>query len=361
MPMIEDFGPIAPYLASPDVSEIMVNGPGKIFIEQAGKLIQLERRFPNEGEVLRVIRQLLAVSGKNLSPQMPLMDLRLNDGSRMTITMPPVTPVPSFTIRRPSFRTWDLLELVKKGTMSAPMAEFLRLAIHLRLNMIIAGGTSTGKTTLLNAMAALIPRNTRIVTIEDTFEISLPHPNWLQMETVYQGRGEKPIDTRDLVAHSLHLRPDRIILGECRGGEALDILQAMCSGHDGSMATIHASSPRDALSRLETMALMSGYEIPLLAIRQQIGRAIDMIVHMVRTPDGARLLSSVTAVSETEPGSIVVNDIYVLNRHPVSGRAEFRHTGFIPPFIEKAIADGVQIPATLFEGPPPSDSAIGAR
>ena len=333
--MVDDLGPITPYLASPDVSEIMVNGPQKIFIEQAGKIIQLEKRYASEIDVQRVVRQLLAVSGKNLSPQQPLMDLRLGDGSRMTISMPPVTAMTSFTIRKPSYRVLDFNELVMKNGMSNEMAELLRLAVQLRLNILIAGGTSTGKTTLLNAMAACIPKNHRIVTIEDTYEITLPHPNWVALETVYQGRGGDVIDMRQLVAHALHLRPDRILLGECRGGEALDILQAMNSGHDGSMATIHASSPRDVVSRLETLVLMAGYDIPLVAIRQQISRAVHLIVQMRRTPEGARQINAITEIAGFQDGAVVMNDLFLLARDTATGQVGFYPTGNTPHFLQQ--------------------------
>ena len=338
--VVEDLGPITPYLTSPDVSEIMVNGPQKMFIEQNGKIIQLEKRYASEMEVQRVVRQLLAVSGKNLSPQQPLMDLRLADGSRMTISMPPVTAMTSFTIRKPSYRVLDFNELVMKGGMSHEMAELLRLAVQLRLNIMIAGGTSTGKTTLLNALAARHSQTQRIVTIEDTYEISLPHPNWVALETVYRGRGAgNPIDMRLLVAHALHMRPDRILLGECRGGEALDILQAMNSGHDGSMATIHASSPRDVISRLETLVLMAGYDIPLVAIRQQISRAVNLIVQMRRTPEGARQINAITEVTGFHDGAVVMNDIFLLARDPSTGQVGFFPTGYTPSFLQKLNAN----------------------
>jgi pilus assembly protein CpaF len=346
--MVEDYGPIAPFLASPDVAEVMVNGPNKIFIEQGGKLIQLEKRFTSEAELLRVVRQLLAVSGKTLSPQDPLMDVRLIDGSRMTVSIPPVTSTTCFTIRRPTYRTQELHELVGKGTMSQAMAEFLRVAVQLRLNILIAGGTSSGKTTFLNALAALIPRTSRIVTIEDTFEIALPHPNWVAMETVTQGRGDRTIDMRALVAHALHLRPDRILVGECRGGEALDLLQAMNSGHDGSLTTVHASSPQDVISRLETLVLMAGYEIPLVAIRQQISRAINLIVQMRRTPEGARLVNAISEVAGFEEGRVVIKDVFVFARNRTDGKVGFYPTGYVPPFIHSAANQGVTVPGNLF-------------
>jgi pilus assembly protein CpaF len=321
----------------PDVTEIMVNGPNKIFIEQAGKVFQLDNRYPGDVDVQRVVRQLLAVtgSGKTLSPQNPMLDLRLNDGSRMTITMPPVTAVTSFTIRKPAQRMPDLTELALKGAFSQEMADLLRIAVQLRLNILLAGGTSSGKTTLLNALAGCIPKNQRIVTIEDTYEIALSHPNWVALETVYQGRGTEVIDMRQLVAHALHLRPDRILLGECRSGEALDLLQAMNSGHDGSLTTIHASSPRDAITRLETLVLMAGYEIPLVAVRQQISRAIHLIVQMRRTPEGVRQINAITEVCGFQDGSVVLNDIFVLARDK-SGRIGYFPTGYTPSFLQTA-------------------------
>jgi len=349
-----DYGPITPYLASSEISEIMVNGPNKIFIEQGGKLVQIEKKFTGEPDLMRVIRQLLTLGGKTLSPQMPLLDCRLNDGSRMTVTMPPVTSQPSFTIRRPTYRTQDLNELVARQTMSHGMAEMLRIAVQMRLNMLISGGTSCGKTTLLNALAGIIPKLNRIVTIEDTFEINLPHPNWIAMESVFQGRGEggTTIDIRALVAHALHLRPDRILLGECRGGEALDMLQAMNSGHDGSMATIHASSPMDVISRLETLVLMAGYEIPLAAVRQQISRAINLIVQMRRTPEGLRQIVAITEVTGYEEGHVQLKDIFVLARNRSNGQLGFYATGHAPGFLQTAAANGIAIPQNLYEPGP---------
>lgn len=355
MPALDDYGPITPYLASSDVSEVMVNGPNKIFVEQGGKLTQVDRKFPSEGELLRVVRQLLTLAGKQLSPQMPLLDCRLSDGSRMTVTTPPVTSQTCFTIRRPTYRVQDLSELVTRNAMSAGMAEFLRVAVQMRLNILISGGTSCGKTTLLNAMATLVPKYNRIVTIEDTFEIAMPHPNWVAMETVFQGRGEggTTVDMRSLVAHALHLRPDRIFLGEVRGAEALDMLQAMNSGHDGSMATIHASSPMDVISRLETLVLMAGYEIPLTAIRQQISRAINLIVQMRRSPDGARQIIAITEVTGMHEGRVTLQDVFVLARHKANNHLGFYPTGHVPGFLQMALSSGIQVPGNLFSIPQP--------
>jgi len=358
MSPIEDYGPLTPFLSSPDVSEVMVNGPNKIFVEQAGKLTQVDRKFPTEGELLRVVRQLLTLAGKSLSPQTPLVDCRLSDGSRMTVTTPPVTAHTCFTIRRPTYRSQDLGELVARGTMSGPMAELLRIAVQMRLNLLISGGTSCGKTTLLNALASLIPKHHRIVTIEDTFEINLPHPNWIALETVFQGRGEGGafIDMRALVSHALHLRPDRILLGEVRGGEALDVLQAMNSGHDGALATIHASSPMDVISRLETLVLMAGYDIPLIAIRQQISRAINLIVQMRRTVDGNRQVIALTEVTGVEDGRVTMQDIFVLGRNR-AGQVGFFPTGYMPMFIQHGPAQGIQVPSNLFGVSPPTTAA----
>ncbi len=350
---MDDYGPLTPYLSSPDVSEIMVQGPNKIFIEQNGKLIQIERKFSGESELLRVIRQLLASSGKTLSPQQPMVDTRLPDGSRMTVTVPPVTPAASLSIRRPSYRAHNLNELVMKATMSPGMAELLRAAVHLRLNLLISGGTSCGKTTLLNALAANIPPYHRIVTIEDTYEISLPHQNWVQLETVFQGRaqGDVHIDMRDLVAHALHLRPDRILLGEVRGSEALDLLQAMNSGHDGCMGTIHASSARDVISRLETLVLLAGFEIPLPAIRQQISRALHLVIQMRRTPEGLRQITGITEVTGFQDNHVIIQDVFVLAQDRTSGQSGFFPTGYVPGFMQQAVNTGFKLSPTTFTTP----------
>jgi pilus assembly protein CpaF len=352
MPGLEDYGPLTPYLAAADVSEIMVNGPNKIFVEQAGKMAQIDRKFSTEGELLRVVRQLLTLAGRTLSPQMPMLDCRLSDGSRMTVTTPPVTAQTCFTIRRPMTRMQDINELLARGTLSAQMAEILRIAVQMRLNIVISGGTSSGKTTLLSAMGAMIPRQHRIVTIEDTFEISLPHTNWVALETVFQGRGEGGafIEMRALVAHALHLRPDRILLGEVRGGEALDVLQAMNSGHDGSLATIHASSPMDVVSRLETLVLMAGYDIPLNAIRAQIARAIHLIIQMRRSPEGNRQIIAITEVTGMQDGRITMQDIFVFGRNR-AGQTGYFHTGYTPAFIQQAPGFGIPVPGNLFGMP----------
>lgn len=350
---MDDYGPLTPYLAASDISEIMVQGPNKIFVEQSGKLIQIDRRFSSESELMRVIRQLLASCGKTLTPQQPMLDTRLADGSRMTITVPPVTPQASFTIRRPSYRAQHLNELVARSTLSPAMADLLRMAVQLRLNILISGGTSCGKTTLLNAMAAGIPAHHRIVTIEDTFEISLPHTNWVQLETVFQGRstGDTRIDMRDLVSHALHLRPDRILMGEVRGGEALDLLQAMNSGHDGCMGTIHASSPRDVVSRLETLVLLAGYEIPLSAIRLQISRALHLIIQMRRTPEGQRQITAITEVTGMQEGHPAVQDVFMLGQDRATGKMGFFPTGYMPTFVQHGMAQGLKIAANAFTAP----------
>lgn len=348
---IDDYGPLNRFLASPDVSEIMVNGPNKIFIEQNGKITQVEKRFPSEIEMMRIIRQLLALVGKTLSPQTPLIDCRLTDGSRMTVTSPPVTPITCFTIRRPTSHVRDLNELVAKGSLSEAMAEFLRIATGLCQNILISGSTSCGKTTLLNAVASVIPETSRIVTIEDTNEIALPQPNWITLETAFPGRGEggATIDMRALLSHALHLRPDRILVGEVRGAEALNMLQAMIAGHAGSMATIHASTPQDAVSRLETLVLMAGYDIPLMAVRQQIARAINLIVQMRRTTDGARGIVCIAEVTGMEDGRVKLQDVFVLDHDRATGQLGYYPTGHVPVFMQQAAADGIAMPLHLFK------------
>jgi pilus assembly protein CpaF len=342
MRALETGGPLTELLASPDVTEIMVNGPDRIFFERAGKLQRLERRFADEADLLRLIRQLLTASGKTLSPQMPLLDTRLGDGSRMTVSLPPVTATPSFTIRRSGLRSVSLADLSKRGTLTGDASEVLKKAVQAQKNILVAGGTSTGKTTFLNALAAEIPATSRIITLEDTFEISLSHANWVALETVTQGRAEGVIDIRTLVAHALHLRPDRILLGECRGGEALDFLQAMNSGHDGCMATLHASSTRDALARLETLVLMGGVDIPLTSVRQQIARAIHIIVHLHRTLEGKREVTDVVEVLGFEEGQVQLRSML---------RAPAAHTSMTPVARAEPHAPEVPPSGSSFNGP----------
>jgi pilus assembly protein CpaF len=304
-----DAGPITQFLNSPDVSEIMVNGPDKIFVEQAGRIFSCPKRFQSQEELQRVVRQLLTLAGKQLSPQTPLIDSQLEDGSRLTVACPPIAPRLSFTIRRATMRVCTLAELIRAGSVTEPVSAYLTAAIRNKKNIFISGGTSCGKTTFLNALAGEIPLHERIVTIEDTYEIRLRHPNWLQLQTLLMAPEPQRVDMRDLVAHALHLRPDRILLGECRGSEAFDILQAMNSGHSGSLATIHANSPGDALSRLETLVLLAGFDLPLAAVRQQIAHAVNIIVQMRRTPEGQRHVTSVAEVLGYRDGQILLQTL----------------------------------------------------
>ena len=330
-------------LKDDSITEIMVNGPHSVFVERAGRISWTGLRFSSDSALQGVIERLLQKTGRRVDESSPMVDARLADGSRVNVIVPPLAPGgPAITIRKFGKRRPDMAGLVSNGSLSREMANFLQLAVLSRRNIVVSGGTGTGKTTLLNCLSALIPAGERIVTIEDSAELQLQHPNLVTLEcrpTNVEGRGQ--VSIRDLVRNALRMRPDRIVVGECRGGETLDMLQAMNTGHDGSLTTAHANSPRDLLSRLEVMTLMAGMELPLVAVREQIASAVNLIVQQARFADGARRIVAIAEVTGTESGRIQMQDLYRFERvTPDRGSCgEFRHCGNEPMFYEELPAN----------------------
>ncbi|HNM36779.1 MAG TPA: CpaF family protein, partial [Anaerolineales bacterium] len=332
------FGPIQPLLDDPDISEIMVNGPKKIFIEKKGQLTKSEITFDDDDHVLRVIDRIIMPLGRRVDFDSPTVDARLPDGSRVNAVVRPVSiDGPSITIRK--FRKDKLKaeDLIAFGSITKQMADFLEACVKARFNIVISGGTGSGKTTLLNVVSGFIPEGERIVTIEDAAELQLQQDHVMRMETKpANSDGLHAVTIRDLVKNSLRMRPDRIVVGEVRGGEALDMLQAMNTGHDGSLTTVHSNSPRDAISRLETLVLMAGMELPLKVVRTQISSAIDLIVQQTRLKDGKRKVTAITEVAGMEGDVVVLTDIFKFNQTGVTqdGQVlgELQPTGIRPNF-----------------------------
>jgi pilus assembly protein CpaF len=327
-------GPIEPLLADASISEIMVNGPQDVWIEREGRLHQTTIRFADEHHVRRIINKIVGQVGRRIDESSPMVDARLPDGSRVNAVLPPLSLTgPLLTIRKFSKQRLDFDDMVRIGTLTAESVEFLRVALHAELNILISGGTGSGKTTLLNAMSTEISDDVRIITIEDAAELRLNQRHVLRLESRpknIEGQGEIPI--RELVRNSLRMRPDRIIVGEVRGAEALDMLQAMNTGHDGSLSTIHANSPRDALGRVETMVLMAGLEFPVRAVRQQLASALDLIVHIERFSDGKRRVTAVTEVQRMESDVVTLQDLfsYELDADRGESGGVLRPTGLRP-------------------------------
>lgn len=351
-------GPIEPLLKDESITEIMINGPKQIFVEQVGKLTLTKVQFHDNAHLMNIVERILTPLGRRIDESSPLVDARLQDGSRVNIIIQPLSLVgPCVTIRKFSKTPLSVENLINFGTLSEDMATFLRACVKARLNILVSGGTGSGKTTTLNVLSSFIPETERIVTIEDAAELRLQQTHVVTLESRpanIEGSGEVTI--RDLVRNALRMRPDRIVVGEVRSGEALDMLQAMNTGHDGSLTTAHANTPRDVLSRLETMVLMAGMELPVRAIREQIASAIDIIIQQSRIKDGSRKITYITEVQKMEGDTIVLQDLfrYVQDHIDLNGKSvgSYRATGLQPGFIEKFQMNGVELPPDLFSGEP---------
>jgi pilus assembly protein CpaF len=348
------FGPIEPLLRDDAVSEVMVNGPNQVYIEQRGKLTLSPVRFANDDHVLKVIDRIIRPLGRRIDRKWPMVDARLPDGSRVNAVISPCSiDGPTVTIRKFGKKKLQIEDLVKFGSVTPEMAEFLRACVVSRLNIIVAGGTGSGKTTLLNVLSNFIPPDERIVTIEDSAELKLGQEHVVRLESKpAEIDGSGRVSINDLVINSLRMRPERIVVGECRGGETMAMLQAMNTGHDGSLSTLHANAPREACSRMETMAMMAGMDMPLSVIREQIASAVDLIVQQTRLEDGSRKVQYITEVQGMEGDVIVLQDIFVLD---IKGKSpdgkiisELRPTGTRPRFSNRLEAHGFKLPPSIF-------------
>jgi len=349
-------GPMEPLLRDETITEVMVNGPQQVYIEREGRLELTNVTFQNDEHVMKIIQRIIAPIGRRVDESSPMVDARLADGSRVNAIIPPLSLVgPVVTIRKFSATPFTVEDLVRFGTATPEMFEFLEACVKARLNIFVSGGTGSGKTTMLNILSSFIPDDERIVTIEDAAELQLRQEHVVTLEARpanIEGKGAIPI--RELVRNSLRMRPDRIVVGECRSAEALDMLQAMNTGHDGSMSTGHANTPRDMLSRLETMVLMAGMDLPLRAIREQIASAVDLIVHQNRLKDGSRKITNITEVQGMEGDVVVMQDIFVFEQTGViEGKIQgkLRPTGIRPKFVEKFEVAGIHLPPNVFGSP----------
>ncbi len=348
-------GPIDRFLKDPTVSEIMVMGTSPIYVEKSGKLIRTKDRFFSQEQLRRVIERIVANVGRRIDESSPMVDARLSDGSRVNAVIPPLAvDGAALTIRKFSRDPLQIHHLIEKGSLTPEAAQLLAACVAGHLNILVSGGTGTGKTTMLNILSSFIPADERIVTIEDAVELQLRQPHVVRLETRPANiEGKGAVTIRDLVKNSLRMRPDRVVIGECRGGEALDMLQAMNTGHDGSLSTIHANTPRDGLARLETLVLMAGFDLPSVAIRQQIASAVDLFVQISRFRDGSRRVVSITEVEGMEGQTITLSDIFAFD-HSAGIDANGKHlgrikpTGIRPKFAEKLADHGIHLPAEIF-------------
>ncbi|HET9758011.1 MAG TPA: ATPase, T2SS/T4P/T4SS family [Candidatus Limnocylindrales bacterium] len=362
---VTGFGPLEPLLADPSITEVMVNGASHIYIERRGKIERIDSVFLNDEHVLRVIDRIITPLGRRIDESSPRVDARLPDGSRVNAVIEPLSLVgPVITVRKFAQTPYTVDDLIKFGTATPDMFDFLHACIEARLNLFVSGGTGSGKTTTLNVLSSFIPNNERIVTIEDAAELQLRQDHVITLESRPPNlEGEGEITIRSLLRNAMHMRPDRIIVGECRAGEALDMLQAMTTGHDGSLSTGHANSPKDMLRRLETMVLMTGYQLPLRAIREQTASAVDLIVHTARLKDGSRKIINITEIYGIEDDEILTQDIFTFVQTGYKdGKIEgaLKPTGIRPSFMGQFKRAGVELPPGEF-GIPPEDPANPTR
>jgi pilus assembly protein CpaF len=347
-------GPIEPLIRDPSISEVMVNAPDVVFYEKDGRIYLSPIRFRDAGHILRIAERIIAPLGRRVDESSPMVDARLADGSRVNIIIPPVAPKsPTITIRKFRQDKMTVEDLIATGTFTRELAEFLRACIQVKLNILISGGTGTGKTTLLNALSAFIPDSERIITIEDPTELRLQQAHLVSLEArppSLEGKGE--VTQRDLVRNCLRMRPDRILVGEVRGPEAFDMMQAMNTGHEGSITTIHSNSPRDALARVENMILMAGLDLPLRAIREQMTSALQMVVQIARMPDGSRKIVTVSEITGMEGQIVTMQDIFRFEQRGIDSEGrisgEFRSTGIRPQFADRFAVAGIQISQDVF-------------
>ena len=351
------FGPLESLLAHESVTEIMVNGPQQVYVEQGGKVKLTNVRFADDSHVERVINQIVEPLGRKVNANTPMVDARLPDGSRVNAVVPPCAiDGPSITIRKfPSDRL-GINDLLRFGSLNEDMANFLKACVMSKLNIVISGGTGSGKTTLLNVLSSYIPEGERIVTIEDAAELSLQQPHVVRLETRHAvDPEERDVTIRDLVRNSLRMRPERIVIGECRGGEALDMLQAMNTGHDGSLTTVHANNPRDTLSRLETLVMMAGMDMPIEIVRRQIASAVQLIVQQSRLRDGSRKITQIAEVTGMEGKNVVMQDIFKFEEsgEDQEGKVqgEYETSGLRPYYTERLENHGFHLPAKMFMKP----------
>ncbi|MCU1265798.1 MAG: type secretion system protein [Acidobacteria bacterium] len=348
-------GPLEPLLADSTISDILVNSHHTIYVERRGKLEATNVAFKDDEHLMRVIERIVSSVGRRIDESSPMVDARLKDGSRVNAIIPPLSiDGPVLSIRRFGAEPLRMTQLIEKRALTKDIADMLEMCVKARLNVLISGGTGAGKTTLLNSLSAYIPEDERIVTIEDSAELQLQQPHVVRLETRppnIEGRGE--VTQRDLVRNALRMRPDRIVIGEVRGGEAIDMLQAMNTGHDGSLTTIHANTPRDALSRIETMIQMTGMRLSDRAMRQQIASALDLVLQAARHPDGSRRVTSISEITGMEGDTITMQEIFLYERTGMDSQGQvlgrFRATGIRPRFAEKLKACGMQLPRVFFE------------
>ncbi|GAC1546101.1 MAG: CpaF family protein [Herpetosiphon sp.] len=351
---ITGLGPLEDLLAEDEISEIMVNGPKQIYVERKGKLEKVATTFLDDGHVLRIIDRIIAPLGRRCDEQSPMVDARLGDGSRVNVVIRPLAlRGPTITIRKFAKKRIEVADMIRYGTLSQDMADFLEACIKARLNIVVSGGTGSGKTTTLNLLSGFIPEDERIITVENAAELQLRQDHVVTLESrppSLEGTGE--ITMMDLIVNCLRMRPDRVIVGECRGGEALAMLQAMNTGHDGSLTTAHANTPKDAISRLETMCLMAGMDLPMRAIREQIASAVHVIVQQSRLKDGSRKVTNITEVSGMEGEQVQITDIFVFEQTGMDDRGKIigrlKPTGVRPRFAEQFESMGIYLPPGIF-------------